>query len=145
MDTMHLRLWIFLALLTPAAAAQNYDDIPAGFFDRLAQGQTDEAIDFVYGTNPWLSKNADQITNLKAELAKLPDLVGSYSYHEPLVAQKAGSRYVHLIYLVGFERQPFRFELRLYRPDATWRLQGISFDAGVLEDIERQANEKLSG
>ena len=137
-------LYLIVIFCPLSVSAQDYNGLTETFFALVAQGRTDDAIDFVYDTNPWMSKNSDQVTNLKAELGKLGELVGEYVYHELLVAEKAGSRYVHLVYLVGYERQPLRFELRLYRPDAQWRLQGVSFDAALLEDIEKAATLKIS-
>jgi hypothetical protein len=45
---------------------------------------------------------------------------------------------------VGFERQPLRFELKVYRPGTQWRLHGVSFDARLTEDVEKLANERLA-
>jgi len=81
---------------------------------------------------------------IKGELAKLSSLVGKYAFHELLVEEKAGTRYVHLVYLVGYDRQPLRFELRLYRPSSEWRFQGVSFDAKLVEDVEKAANQRVS-
>jgi hypothetical protein len=81
--------------------------------------------------------------NLKGELAKLSGLVGQYQFHELVAEEKVGSRYAHLIYLVGYERQPLRFEISVYKPGAKWRFQGVSFDARVTDDIEKLANERI--
>ncbi len=98
----------------------------------------------MYGTNRWVARNSDQVANLKSELAKLNNLVGKYAFHELLVEGRAGTRYVHLVYLVGYDRQPLRFELSLYRPSGEWRLQGVSFDAKVDEDVAKAANQRIS-
>ncbi|MGD9953839.1 MAG: hypothetical protein AB7S87_14780 [Burkholderiales bacterium] len=135
---------LFLSLLPGVASAETYDGIPERFFALLAQGKSAEAIDKVYATNAWVMKNTDQITNLKGELAKLGGLLGKYAYHELLVEAKAGSRYAHLVYVVGYERQPLRFELRLYRPSGEWRFQGLSFDAKLVEDVDKSANARLA-
>lgn len=140
------RLAAFLVLLalSTAVSAQAYGGIPERFFALVAKGQTSEAIEFLYSTNRWVDSKGDQVTNLKGELAKLNALVGKYVYHELVVEQKVGQRYAHLVYLVGFERQPLRFEIRVYRPGDEWRFQGVSFDARLIEDIDKQANERLT-
>ncbi len=132
-----------LLLVSTVAYAGSYNGIPDKFFNYLAQGKTDDAIDFLYGTNPWVRKNSDQVTNLKGELSKLNRLVGKYLFHELILEQTVGSRYAHLIYLVGYERQPLRFEIKVYKPGEKWRFQGVSFDARITDDIEKLANQKI--
>lgn len=134
---------LVLSLASNASFADAYSSIPEKFFGYIKQGKTTEAIDFVYGTNKWISKDSDQVINLKNQLAQLNKLVGSYVFNELIVEEKAGTRYVHLIYLVGYERQPLRFELKLYKPDNEWRFHGVSFDTNLTDDIDKQANERL--
>jgi hypothetical protein len=134
----------FFFLLSQSASAQGYGGIPERFFGLIAQGKTNEAIDYLYGTNQWGAKNSDQIANLKGELATLNNLVGKYAFHELLVDERAGTRYVHLVYLVGYDRQPLRFQLSLYRPSSEWRFQGFSFDAKLDEDVAKLANQHIS-
>ena len=133
-----------MVLWAGAAFAQGYSGIPDKFFGLIAEGRTSEAIDFLYATNPWIGKNSDQVMNLKAELGKLDGLVGKYIFHELIVEEKVGTRYAHLIYLVGYERQPLRFEIKVYKTSGQWRFQGVSFDARITDDIEKLANQKLA-
>jgi len=135
---------MIMVLWADIAFAQGYSGIPDKFFGFIAEGRTSEAIDFLYATNPWIGKNSDQVTNLKAELGKLDGLVGKYIFHELIVEEKVGSRYAHLIYLVGYERQPLRFEIKVYKTSNQWRFQGVSFDARITDDIEKLANQKLA-
>jgi hypothetical protein len=132
-----------LVLFSGVAFAETYGGIPERFFSYVAQGKADDAIDFLYGTNQWVAKNSDQVINLKMEISKLSGLVGKYTFHELITEEKAGTRYAHLIYLVGYERQPIRFEIKVYKPDNQWRFQGVSFDARVTDDIEKLANQKI--
>jgi len=133
----------FLAFLAHSAFAQTYGGIPEKFYGLVAAGKTAEAVDYVYSTNPWLARKTDQAANLKAEFRKLDSLVGKYLYHEPLVEEKVGTRYVHLIHVVGYERQPLRFEMQLYRAATGWVCQGISFDAKLDETVEKAANQAV--
>ncbi len=134
---------ITLLLLSGVAFAETYGGIPDKFFAYIAEGKTNDAIDFLYGTNQWVAKSSDQVVNLKGELSKLNGLVGKYTFHELIAEEKAGSRYAHLIYLVGYERQPIRFEIKVYKPGNQWRFQGVSFDTRVTDDIEKLANQKI--
>jgi len=132
-----------MMILSATAYAESYGGIPDRFFSYLRQGQANEAIDYLYATNKWVVRNEDQVTNLKAEFSKVPGLFGKYMFHELIAEQRIGTRYAHLVYLVGYERQPLRFEIKVYKPAAEWRFQGISFDAKLTEDIEKLTNERL--
>jgi len=134
---------VALLLFSSVASAETYGGIPDRFFAYLEQGKTNEAIDFLYNTNRWVAKNSDQITNLKGELSKLKGLVGNYMYHELITEAKAGNRYADLIYLVGYDRQPIRFEIKVYKPGNQWRFQGVSFDTNVTDDIEKLATQRI--
>ena len=134
-----------LALFASAgnAFAASYDGIPEKFFSFIEAGKTDAAIEFLYGTNKWVGKNSDQVVNLKNQLSQVNQLVGKYLFHELILEKKVGSRYAHLIYLVGYERQPLRFELKLYKVNKGWRFHGVAFDANLTDDIEKAANQKI--
>jgi hypothetical protein len=132
-----------LLILPSLALAENYGGVPERFFGFIRQGKTDEAIDYFASTNHWTGKNSDQMIQLKGELAKLTPLVGNYLFCELISESRVGTRYVHQIYIVGYDRQPVRFELKMYKPTTEWRLQGISFDISLTDDIEKQANQRI--
>ena len=134
---------VVLMALPVLAVGANYDAIPETFFNKLKSGQPDAAIDYLYNTNAWVSKNSDQVVNLKSQLKGLEGLVGKYLFHELIVEEKVGSHYAHLIYLVGYERQPLRFEIKVYKAGDGWRFQGVSFDAELTDQVERLANQRL--
>jgi hypothetical protein len=137
-------LALLFALFSTGASAEKYDGIPERFFTLIAEGKVTAAVDFIYGTNEWLSRNFEQAKSLKEDLGQLEDLVGRYAYHELLVEQKAGTRYAHLVYLVGYERQPLRFDLQLYRSGKKWGCHSLSFDSKLTDEIEKAANQSLS-
>jgi len=137
-------LLLCAVLLFPVLShAANYNGIPDNFFGYIKQGKTDAAIDFLYNTNKWVAKNSDQVQNLKGQLARLQGLVGSYVFHELISEQTVGTHYAHLIYLVGYERQPVRFEIKVYKVPDQWRFQGVSFDTNLTQDIDKLANQRL--
>lgn len=134
---------LLFLLFSNICLAADYGAIPEKFFGYVKQGKTDAAIEFLYGTNKWVAKKSDQVVNLKNQLSQVNELVGNYLFHELILEEKIGSRYAHLIYLVGYERQPLRFELKLYKVEKGWRFHGVSFDANLTDDIEKAANQKL--
>ncbi len=133
-----------LALASGNCFAQAYSGIPDKFFSYIKQGKTNEAIDYLYGTNKWVNKNSDQVINLKNQLGQVNKLVGSYLFHELIVEEKVGNKYAHLVFLVGYERQPLRFEIKMYMPEQEWRFHGVSFDTNLTDDIEKQVNSSLA-
>ena len=140
---MRIIIFTTLILFSSMSLASNYGSIPDKFFSKLRSGQPETAIDFLYSTNKWVTKNSDQVINLKGQLKSLSGLVGKYLFHELISEEKVGSHYAHLIYLVGYERQPLRFEIKVYKAGKKWRFQGISFDAKLTDHIEKLANMKL--
>jgi hypothetical protein len=140
-----MRIFVFtmLMFLSSLSFAGGYSNIPDTFFEKLNSKNPESAIEYLYETNKWASKNEEQVANLKAQVKNLNALVGKYLFHELISEKKVGSRYAHLIYLVGYERQPLRFEIKVYKTGKKWRFQGISFDAELTNDIENQANMNL--
>ncbi|KGY14082.1 hypothetical protein NM22_01075 [Vibrio tubiashii] len=134
---------VVLLLLSGFAQASDYGEIPQTFFSKISTGAHSQAIDYLYDTNKWMAKNSDQVLNLKSQLESLDGLVGQYQFHELISETKVGANYAHLIYLVGYERQPLRFELQLYRVNGTWLMLGVSFDARLTNDISTLANQNL--
>jgi len=138
------KIAFFILLLTSISANSNeYGGVPEKFFNLLISNSPDKAINYLYDTNNWVDANSDQVVNLKTQLSGIGKLVGKYKFHELVSENKVGTHYAHLIYLVGYERQPLRFEIRVYKPENEWRFQGFSFDADLTDDIEKEVNLNL--
>ena len=133
----------FVGSFVGTVSAAEYGGIPQRFFAQLEAGEIDAAIDGLYGSNPWVKNNADQVVSLKSQLKNVNGLVGDYLFHELIVEERVGKHYAHLIYLVGYERQPLRFEIKVYKAGEKWRFHGVSFDAELTDDIEKAANRRL--
>ncbi|OUR65564.1 hypothetical protein A9Q79_00790 [Methylophaga sp. 42_25_T18] len=136
-------IFISLFLFSSFAFAADYNAIPDTFFKKLNSDKPESAIDYLYESNKWAGKDEDQVLNLKYQVKNLNSLVGKYLFHELISEKKVGKHYAHLIYLVGYERQPLRFEIKVYKTGKKWRFQGVSFDAELANDIENQANMNL--
>ncbi len=140
-----MKQWFFAALMviSTTSVASDYNGITDNFFSALRSASPENAVNPLYETNKWISSGSDQVTYLKGQLGRLEGLVGKYLFHELILEEKVGTHYVHLIYLVGYERQPLRFELKLYKVGDKWRLQGVGFDTDLTDDVEKLANAKL--
>ena len=134
---------LILIFVSASVQASEYGGVPLKFFDLIISNKSVKAIDYLYSTNKWVDANSDTVINLKTQLEGIEKLVGKYKFHELISENKVGTRYAHLIYLVGYERQPLRFEIRVYKPDDEWHFQGFSFDAELTDDIEKEVNLDL--
>lgn len=139
-----MRILLLLILLSfQSLVYADYEDISEKFFAFIEKGETDAAIDFLYDSNPWVSKGADRVINIKTQLSQLDSLVGKYIFHEEISKSEVGTRFVHVIYLVGYERQPVRYQLKFYKIDEGWRFHGVSFDTKLVDAIQKEANANL--
>jgi hypothetical protein len=137
-------LLVAAMLLAPAlASAENYGGLPDRFFGLIKQGKHDEAIDYLAGSNPWLAKNADDMVQLRGKLSRTEALFGKYMFHELVAESHVGVHYVHQIYVIGYERQPVRCKLVLYKPGVSWRVNNVSFDSNLIDDIDKQADARI--
>jgi len=125
---MKILVFAVSIFISSVSVASGYDVITDTFFEKLKSDQPESAVDYLYDTNSWIDKGSDQVINLKAQLKGLRKLVGKYEFHELIVEENIGARYARLVYMVGYERQPLRFVITVYRPGGKWRFQGVSFD-----------------
>lgn len=134
---------IFVTVSTACMAAE-YEQKIEKFFSILKAGKSAEAVDFIYSGNPWISRAADSIQNVKNQLVSMKKLVGDLNSHEKLQELSAGTRFVHLTYLAAYERQPIRFRFEFYKPADSWMIYSFSFDDKMDDDLESAANAKLA-
>jgi hypothetical protein len=131
------------AFVAASALAADYEQTIEKFIGMLKAGQAEEAVDFLYGTNPWMSRKSDAVQNVRSRLGSINQMVGSLKNHEKLQELPLGTRFVYLSYLAAYERQPIRFEFEFYKPTDTWIIFSFSFDDKLDDDIEQQAKAKL--
>ncbi len=113
------------------------------FFSLIKKGKPAAAADFIFSSNPWMSKKSEAVENVKNQLVSLKDLVGKYRDHEKMIEKEIAGRYVYLYYFVAYDRQPFRFIFEFYKPKDKWVLHGFSFDDTFDDNVEENAIEKF--
>jgi hypothetical protein len=135
----------FLAGASPVAAQDaSYRKTVETFFTLIEAGKSDEAVEFLYSSNPWMARSADAVAQVRTRLKELPSVVGTLRNRELLQERVVGSRFVYLSYLAAYERQPIRFVFQFYRPEAEWMTFGFSFDDKLDDDVEAAAARDLS-
>lgn len=79
-------------------------------------------MDELYPTNPWTSRNQDDINNVKTQLERFnKDLVGKCYSYEKFTTKKLGESFVLYSYFIKDERPFLRCIFQFYKPDNQWR------------------------
>lgn len=132
-------------LVSPiSVAAAEYDQQVERFFANVKAGKTDDALAELFGTNPWLERTrSDQLQNVRVQLGSLQKLVGALMTYERIQEVKVGTRFVHIVYLVLYERQAIRFEFTFFRPANAWVLHNFWYDEEVAKDVRGEAHRTV--
>ena len=125
------------------AETNDYHDIATRFFELVKEKKPGEAVDYIFGTNPWLAKVPDQVANVRAQFSTLEPLIGQYIDNEIVVDTKISSRYAYVYYLAAFERQPIKVECHFYKPQDEWVLLNFRFHADISGEIAMFALKDL--
>ncbi len=142
-----IRLMVFLtiiaSLMMPVSlSAQlsdtSYQEIVTQFFAKVNAGEYNEAISYIYSSNRWMNPQSDEIAKVRNGFANLPSLVGKFINYERLTTASITNDFVHLDYVVDFERQPFRFSFEFYRVNRKW----ITYYFGFRDDLGDWGSEK---
>lgn len=121
-----------------------YQELSDKFFDLLRNGQSSEAVDFLFQTNPELEKMTDDKEQLKAQFASIGKLMGAYVSHTKLVETKVAGIFVYQHYFVAYERQPISVRIKFYKPGLKWVCYALQFDAKTSDEIQRLSDERIS-
>ncbi|GAA4292956.1 hypothetical protein [Aestuariibaculum suncheonense] len=132
---------LLIAICITTSFAQNTpQEITDTFFKTFKNEGASKAIDELYKSNSWITRNADAISNLKSQLEGLnKDYVGEYYGNEKINSKSLGSSFVHLSYMAKYDRQPLRFIFQYYKPKDTWMIYSFSFDAKISEELAESA------
>lgn len=110
------------------------EEILDKFFDYYSKGQTNEAIDYAFQTNPYLPIAQGQLQNIKEKMKTIFAIVGEYYGYEIIFRKNVGNSLVYLICMVKHDRQPLYFTFQFYKPYQIWRLQILRFDDKLEEE-----------
>ena len=122
---------------------ESYNALSEKFFDLLGQGKSNDAVDFLFETNPALEKMTDDAQQLKTQFGSLGPLMGSYISHTKLVETKVAGMLVYQHFFVAYQRQPISVRIKYYKPGTKWLCYGLQFDAKIDSQIQSMADEKI--
>lgn len=130
--------------LAPQVHAGDYRDAIAEFFGLYAQGKKTEAVDRLYGTNPWMASATDAIQQIKTQFDGIEKLVGEYNGNELIEDVNIKDRFAHVTYLALYDRQPVRMEFQFYRPREEWLMFSYSFDIDFDDEVEAGVRSRIA-
>ena len=130
-----------LLLLSSGVSANNYQEEVDKFFELYSDEKTSDAVDSIYASNKYVSSIPDQVKQIKTQLSSLDDLVGEINFINKVSDYKVGELFVHVTYLVTYDRQPIRFEFQFFKVKEGWRIYSMSFDDNIDEDIKELARK----
>lgn len=129
-------LLLSLLLFTTVTFGQNStEELTAKFF-KMYESNTDEAFDFIFGTNKWMAENRDGTQKVKFQLREYSKLMGEYIGFEKISEKSLGKSLKVSVYLVKYDRQPLRFIFKYYKGKDTWKLFNIKFDENIDEELD---------
>ncbi|MFO7789560.1 MAG: hypothetical protein R6V32_03230 [Bacteroidales bacterium] len=126
-------LVIFMGL--PGFSQKTPEDILEPFFNTFDKNP-DEAIEYIFTTNPYIKQNQDGIDRIKERLNTSRKLLGEYYGEELINLQSVGDSFTKYTYMLKYDRQPVKIEIILYRPDDVWVLYTMQFDDKLTKDFE---------
>jgi len=139
MKTIKFILPILLMTLS-VFSQEKPTEIVETFFKNYQKESISIALDNLYKSNKWITRNTDAITNLKSQMEGFNvDYVGNYQGHELIVEKRLTESYLLLSYMVKFDRQPIRYTFQFYKPKDKWIIYSFKFDANIDDEIEEAA------
>jgi len=109
------------------------DELMDGFFT-IFDEDVNQAIDYLFATNPLIDNKQAGIKAIKERLELSRKLLGNFYGWELVSIYHAGDSYAKYIYSLKYERQPVKFEIVLYKANNTWKVQNVNFQ----DDIETE-------
>jgi hypothetical protein len=114
------------------------EEITTTFFKELEQDPSKAYIN-VFKFNKWMTDKKSALETSRIKLVDLVDQLGEYYGYELITEKRAGESYIIKGFLAKYERQPLRFNFVLYKPNAKWVLQNLSFDVDVDQELSDAA------
>ncbi|WP_162633264.1 hypothetical protein [Echinicola strongylocentroti] len=129
-------LLLSLTLIASITFGQNSTNELTEKFFKKYETNTDEAFDYIFGTNKWMGENKDGTEKVKFQLREYANLMGEYIGFEKLYEKSVGESLKVSVYLVKYDRQPLRFIFKYYKGRDKWKLFNLKFDENIDEELE---------
>ena len=106
------------------------------FFNLYKGKGANEAVDYIFSTNKWISDSKDQVENVKFKLNGTLKLLGEYAGYNLITKKTVENHLTLYTYMVRYDRQPLRFSLLFYKASNEWKLLNFSYDDKLSEELQ---------
>lgn len=138
-------LVILIAISSNSSGQSTSQSLIDDFFNDYETEGAKVAVENIYKTNPWTSRIADDVENVKNSLASFNDeLVGKYYGYVFIDKIETSDCFSIYTYFIKFDRLPLRLTFKFYKPDDKWTLFSFKFDDEFDDDFEQALIWKYS-
>lgn len=134
---MKKTILLFILGISFSLNAQTSDEIIKDFFVKY-QENSDSAIDYLFGSNKYMSGQTDAVYNIKFKLRENQALLGKFIGYEKLSESNLGQSQKRIVISANYERQPIRFILIFYKPEDKWIAHNFYFDDDFTEEFQKK-------
>ncbi len=91
-----------------------------------------------------MKSKGDEVAKVRNTFQGMATMIGDFLGDELLVEEHMGQKFVHLNYVVYFDRQPLRFYFQFYKPKDTWVTYAFGFKDDIDDWLAEKAKNKFS-
>jgi hypothetical protein len=121
----------------------SYQAITDNFFKMVKDGKATDAVDYIFATNPAMTKVSDEVQQVKSQFGSLKPLMGEYISHTKIAETEVAGMFVYQHYFVAYERQPISVRIKYYKPADKWLCYGLQFDGELSALIEKNTDSRI--
>jgi hypothetical protein len=131
-----LALLLLLSLTNISLAQSTPGEITNKFFAIYKQGSSDKALDYLFSNTPYAKDIEEGIDDVKRQLKKQYELIGTYNGTDLLSTKTAGPNVIMYTYMVRHNKEPLTFNIMFYRPNDKWQMQSFKYHNNTSEELE---------
>jgi len=115
---LKITLFILLTIFIRGIHAQSNEPekIVKNFFDLYKQNRIEQALDYLFSSNPILYNKSESIKNLKNTFTNIEKVLGGYKDYSISYNQEHFESLKIIITYVRYEKQPLRLLFVFYKP-----------------------------
>jgi outer membrane lipoprotein-sorting protein len=137
---LKITLFILLTIFIRGIHAQSNEPekIVKNFFDLYKQNRIEQALDYLFSSNPILYNKSESIKNLKNTFTNIEKVLGGYKDYSISYNQEHFESLKIIITYVRYEKQPLRLLFVFYKPGDKWIMYRFEIDTKFPENFINQ-------
>lgn len=120
MKRLVLAATLLLVSFAASGAEPTPDSISSQFFDTLVKGDSEKAIDGLFGLNPLFKDKRQQIQLVKTQLAGAIQIYGPASAAELVLKEDLSPSLQRRVYITKHDLHPLSWEMYFYKAKSGW-------------------------